>query len=235
MTTPPPQSRARRIASRIAYALSIFLYLAICLACLREWSSPHPWSRVDRFSGGYLLISLLWLAVAAKFIRLATGPKEIAAEASGKSYDPFTLLLITLIPIAELSVFLDYGHWHLMPALAQPALQWSGLALSVIGAMLLLWTDRHLLAHFSGDMTRREVIETGPYRFVRHPRYLSLLISRVSFALALASPLAWGFALLWFLALARRIRLEEAHRRKLFGPDYAAYTRRTSRLLPGAF
>jgi protein-S-isoprenylcysteine O-methyltransferase Ste14 len=220
---------------RLLYTLFFVVYFAASLACLRQWSGPHPWSRLDRFSGGYLLISLFWMLAAGKFLRLATGAKEIAAEISGKSYDPWTLIFTMLLPIAELTVFLDYGHWHLMSALAQPALQWAGLALSLAGALLLLWTDRQLLAHFAGDMTRRGVIETGPYRFVRHPRYLSLLLSRVAFALALASPPAWAFALLWFLVLARRIHLEEAHLRKIFCPDYAAYVRRTSRLLPGVF
>jgi protein-S-isoprenylcysteine O-methyltransferase Ste14 len=35
--------------------------------------------------------------------------------------------------------------------------------------------------------------------------------------------------------LARSIRLEEAHLCKIFGPDYAAYMRRTSRLIPGLY
>lgn len=119
--------------------------------------------------------------------------------------------------------------------LARPELQWAGLGLSVAGALMLFWTDRQLLAHFAGDLTHREVMETGPYRIIRHPRYLALLSSRVSLALALASPLGWVFVILWFIVFARRIRLEEAHLRQIFGPDYAAYMLRTSRPIPGVF
>jgi protein-S-isoprenylcysteine O-methyltransferase Ste14 len=223
---PPDKITARKAQF---YNLFFICYLAAMLLCLRQWHGPHPWSRLDRFSGGYIVLSILWLEASRGFLRTFLRRNEISGELSGASYDRWTLRFTMILPIIELSVFLDYGHWHLMPALAQPALQWAGLALSLLGALLLLWADRQLLAHFSGDMTRPEVMEAGPYRFARHPRYLALILSRVSFALALASPLGWAFALLWFLMLARRIRLEEAHLRKIFGPDYATYSRRTSR------
>jgi protein-S-isoprenylcysteine O-methyltransferase Ste14 len=37
------------------------------------------------------------------------------------------------------------------------------------------------------------------------------------------------------LFILRRMRLEEAHMRKLFGAERAAYSRRTARLLPGIY
>ena len=230
--SPPDKFTARKARF---YNLFFVCYVAAMLLCLRQWGSPHPWSRLDRFCGGYILLSLGWLETSRAFFRTFLQRKEIAGELSGASYDPWTLRFTMMLPIAELTVFLDYGHWHLMPALAQPSLQWAGLALSIVGALLLLWTDRELLAHFTGDMSRREVMETGPYRFIRHPRYAALLLSRFSLALALASPLGWGLALMWLLVLARRIRLEEVHLHKIFGADYAAYSRRTSRLLPGLY
>jgi protein-S-isoprenylcysteine O-methyltransferase Ste14 len=233
ISTAPENSPSHK--GRLFYTLFFVIYFATSLACLWQWSRPRPWSRLDRFFGGYILLSLLWLLAASDFLRTFQRQKEIGAELSGATFDPWTLRFTVVLPIAELTVFLDYGHWHLVPALSQPALQWAGLGISLAGALLLFWTDRQLLAHFAGDMTRREVMETGPYRFVRHPRYLALLLSRVAFALALASPLGWLFAVLWFLMLARRIRLEEVHLRKIFGTDYAAYMRRTSRLLPGVF
>lgn len=54
-------------------------------------------------------------------------------------------------------------------------------------------------------------LNSGPYRLVRHPRYLALIIAQTAFALIFASPLAWGFLVLWIFLMLRRIRLEERH------------------------
>jgi protein-S-isoprenylcysteine O-methyltransferase Ste14 len=78
-------------------------------------------------------------------------------------------------------------------------------------------------------------MRTGPYRFVRHPRYAALLVSRIAFALALASILVWIFALGWLWAILRRIGLEEAHTQELFGAEYGNYAATTRRLIPGVY
>ena len=188
-SSPPDKITARKAQF---YNLFFICYLAAMLLRLRQWGSARPWARLDRFSGGYLLLSILWLEASRGFLRTFLRRNEISGELSGASYDRWTLRFSMLLPLAELAIFLDYGHWRLMPTLARPSLQWTGLALSLLGALLLFWTDRQLLAHFAGDMSRRELMETGPYRFIRHPRYLALLLSRISLALALASPLGWG-------------------------------------------
>ncbi|MGH9747166.1 MAG: methyltransferase family protein [Candidatus Acidiferrales bacterium] len=211
------------------------IYILAMLACLRQWGSADPWSRLDRFSGGYILASVLWVAASLRFFRFVSGPKDVAAELTGASYDKKLFAVITGVSLAELLVFVDYGHWHLMPALEKPALQAAGIVLSLLALLWLVWTDRYLLAHFSAGLTQRKVISGGPYRLVRHPRYFALIVSRIAFALALASPIAWGFLVVWIFAIARRIRLEEEHLRDVFGVDYAEYASRTARLIPGVF
>ena len=97
------------------------------------------------------------------------------------------------------------------------------------------WTDRFLLAHFSGDLANRKIIERGPYRLVRHPRYLALTDSRIAFALVLASIVLWCLFPLWMFAILHRIQREELHLRKIFGPDYEAYCQGAARLIPGIY
>jgi protein-S-isoprenylcysteine O-methyltransferase Ste14 len=89
--------------------------------------------------------------------------------------------------------------------LESPRYQTLGLLLSLAGCAWLAWTDQFLLGHFSGDLNNRKIIMSGPYHSVRHPRYLALLSSRVAFALALASILAWVFCIFWLLAIRRRL------------------------------
>jgi protein-S-isoprenylcysteine O-methyltransferase Ste14 len=213
----------------------IALYFAAALACLWQWGSPRPWSRVDIFSGGFLLISLMWIYATMQFHRAIFRSREVMREASGMTFDPEMLTWINVFAVAELSVFADYGHWHLVPQLEKPVLQTIGLVMYFLGAVWLIWTDRHLSRQFQGNLSNRKVLNDGPYRFVRHPRYAALIASRIAFSLALASILAWGFALGWLWVNLRRVRLEEAHLHSLFGAEYEAYAARTARFLPGIY
>jgi protein-S-isoprenylcysteine O-methyltransferase Ste14 len=61
------------------------------------------------------------------------------------------------------------------------------------------------------------------------------MASRIGFALAIPSILAWVLVLGWFLAVRRRIKLEELHLQDVFGVAYSAYAGRTSRLIPGLY
>jgi protein-S-isoprenylcysteine O-methyltransferase Ste14 len=211
------------------------IYLAVAIACLLQWGSPDHWSRVDFLSGGFLALSFLWMAETIRFNRAVGHAENIHHEASGMSYDPGMAKGITVLALGELLVFLDYGHWRLTPELAQPVLQSLGLALYAITPAWMWWADSYLGRHFSGGLTGRKIMTDGPFRYVRHPRYAGLIVSRVAFALTFASAIAWLFVLGWVLLVLRRIHLEEAQLQKLFGADYAAYAQRTARLFPGIY
>ncbi len=234
MAEPAEKSRFLKKAYWAAQAFYLFYYLA-ALAGLRQWGVPDPWTRLDRFSGGFLLLALLWTVADLRWHRTIFQSEPILREASGASFDPGMLRVVAVLSVAELAVFLDYGHWRLAEWLAQPRLQWLGLVLSLLGLLWLFWTDRHLTQHFSPDLEQPRMISGGPYRYVRHPRYAAILASRIAMALALASVVAWALFLVWLVLLLRRIRREEPHLRELFGAEYDAYARRTARLVPGLF
>jgi len=110
------------------------------------------------------------------------------------------------------------------------------LALVVAAMALRYWAVRSLGGRWStrvivvpGD----PAVTTGPYRFVRHPNYLAVIIEM--FALPLVHS-AWLTALVFSAAnallLARRIAHEEAALR-LHG-DYEARLGDRARLVPGA-
>ena len=78
----------------------------------------------------------------------------------------------------------------------------------------------------------QKVISSGPYRFVRHPLYLSSLIMWLSTPLALGSYLAWpAFVLLIPFYVFRLLNEEKTLRQEL--PGYPEYCLRTRfRLVP---
>ncbi|RMF57345.1 MAG: isoprenylcysteine carboxylmethyltransferase family protein [Calditrichaeota bacterium] len=72
----------------------------------------------------------------------------------------------------------------------------------------------------------------GPYRFIRHPMYTSLLM--FTGALLLDYP-TWLRGILWlalFITLIFKIRYEETLLQKKF-PHYTEYAQRSKRLFPG--
>jgi protein-S-isoprenylcysteine O-methyltransferase Ste14 len=72
---------------------------------------------------------------------------------------------------------------------------------------------------------------SGPYRWIRHPMYMGTLLITSAW---LAEGCSWARGLAW-LALAGvlvvKLRLEERMLGAMF-PEYAAYARRTRRLIP---
>lgn len=86
-------------------------------------------------------------------------------------------------------------------------------------------------------VTEREhrVCDTGPYRFVRHPGYLGLLLAQLAFPLVTGSGWAFAPALVGGALLIARTALEDRFlTARLAG--YVAYTHRTRwRLVPGVF
>ena len=124
------------------------------------------------------------------------------------------------------------------PFLAQPddRLQW--LAFSALGVIVGLYTLAHnKLGNFGiypEPIPDACLITTGPYRWVRHPMYTSLLLFMLGIALYRhAWPNYLGLALL-SLAILGKIHREETHLHRRFA-DYAAYVRRTRRLIPRIF
>lgn len=226
----PRRTRSVRLA-----LLSPFAYQGIALLCLRHWGSATPWGDLDFFSGGFFVLTAIRLVYEIRFNRGIFDSREALREASGLTYDRVTVRCANVLFVGNLSVFLDYGHWHLTPALRQPGLQITGLAVYACAMAGLMWTDTCLVRHFQADLNQRQLMTTGPFAIVRHPRYASLLLAKLGSSLLLASVFAWMLLLASVLVFLRRIRLEETHLREIFGSSYGSYTGRTSRLLPGIY
>jgi protein-S-isoprenylcysteine O-methyltransferase Ste14 len=143
----------------------------------------------------------------------------------------YTVLLL-LTPIVA---GLDAGRfrWSVMPRLAQ-LLAWLGLALA--GA-LVFWaiTSNTYLSRMARiqDDRGQTVVTAGPYRIVRHPMYLGVIVLFACMPVALGS--WWALlpgALIGALFVLRTAKEDQMLRDELSG--YAEYARRVRyRLVPG--
>jgi protein-S-isoprenylcysteine O-methyltransferase Ste14 len=79
-----------------------------------------------------------------------------------------------------------------------------------------------------------KMIEQGPYRLIRHPMYLSLMLAGLGAALAAMSVVAWISWAGLVLVLNAKAAMEERALRQQF-PHYQDYCARSWRFLPGIF
>jgi len=120
------------------------------------------------------------------------------------------------------------GYWVLLPMLFATAaldagrFRWSDMsiavqalgAVSLIAAFLVIWwctASNHFLSANARIQSERgqKVVRQGPYRFVRHPMYTSLIVLMFGMALTLGSWLAIVPAGLIALLLVVRTSLED--------------------------
>lgn len=225
-----PRSDGRSVGLKL---LVPFAYPVVAFLCLRHWGNA-PWADLDFFAASFFVCTVALSLYELRFLRLFEA-RETLREASGLSYDPTTVKWATILTLGELTVFLDYGHWHLTPALRQSSLQIPGLVLHVSATAGLAWTDTCLAGYFRCDPTSRQLLTRGPFAVVRHPRYASLLLGKLGFSLLFGSVFAWISLLVSVFLIHRRIRKEEIHLLGLFGAAYATYAGRKARVIPGIY
>ncbi len=109
------------------------------------------------------------------------------------------------------------------------------LVLMAAGIGLRFYAIRTLGKYFTVTVRTHQaqrVIETGPYRLVRHPSYSASLLTFAGMCLALANWLVLVTIVFPVMGFAYRIRVEEAVLLDALGDDYRRYMRHTKRLVP---
>ena len=133
-------------------------------------------------------------------------------------------------------VYLIWPSAVMWASLPLPAwLRWLGAAFGLAGAGMMVWTLSNLGKNLTDTVATRHdatLVTSGPYRFVRHPFYVTaaLLILGASLLSANWLILAGGLAAMALLVM--RTPKEEQKLVEKFGDPYRAYMERTGRFLP---
>ena len=140
------------------------------------------------------------------------------------------LLIAVMLPVCGFDYSLLWSHG--LPALL-PGL---GLMVFVLGYVIIIWSMR-VNPFFSAVVRIQEdrghvVAATGPYRFVRHPGYLAMILQFLAIPLALGSLYAYiPAALAAGVYIARTALEDKTLKNELTG--YQAYAERVRfRLFP---
>ena len=121
-------------------------------------------------------------------------------------------------------------NWH------QHLLFWMGIALMLAGLAFRWYAIRALGKFFTRDVSTRSgqtVVDSGPYRLIRHPSYSGSLLMFLGTGLAMTN---WASLLALLLGagigFAYRVRVEEQVLCAELGEPYRAYMQRTRRFIP---
>lgn len=129
---------------------------------------------------------------------------------------------------------------YLYLSAVMPRTSWmppGGVVLVVLGIALFIWARRTLGKNYSGHVSVKqgqELVQSGPYRILRHPAYAGYLLMALGLGLGYSS-IAGLLAILVLLlpSTIYRINVEEKLLAGHFGEAYQEYTYRTKRLIPG--
>jgi protein-S-isoprenylcysteine O-methyltransferase Ste14 len=88
--------------------------------------------------------------------------------------------------------------------------------------------------HYTANPTAGGLVTTGPYRYLRHPIYASILLLVWAVVSANASPASVALGVLATAMLVLRMIFEETLLRRAY-PEYEDYARRTKRVVPFIF
>lgn len=112
----------------------------------------------------------------------------------------------------------------------------AGIVVFLLGAALRWWAILSLGRYFTMDVQLRStqsVVQSGPYRFVRHPSYTGILIMLLGVGLVLAS---WASIVVILvggvIGLGYRVAVEERALVDALGQPYVDYMRQTQRFIP---
>ncbi|MBN2736444.1 MAG: isoprenylcysteine carboxylmethyltransferase family protein [Spirochaetales bacterium] len=220
----------------IIKALGIFIFIIILWLILVLTAGNFFWTEALLLSGAYGISVLVFMIIG--YIKFPDLMKERTNP--GKNVKPWDLLIMRAVYpavlIAQLIVCaLDAQrfHWTTIPVYFQI----TGAVLFVITE---IWTFYVVLSNpFASSVVRiqndrnQKVISTGPYKLVRHPMYLGLLLLFFAIPLFLESQFGLAFSVLLSVIFVIRTKKEDdTLKAELDGyQDYCQKTKK--RLIPG--
>lgn len=111
----------------------------------------------------------------------------------------------------------------------------AGLVLMVAGMALRWYAIWVLGVSFTCEVSTRpgqEVVQSGPYRWIRHPSYTGGLLTVLGVLVCCTNPVSLAALVLAGAGYAYRISVEERALATDLGAPYRDYMRRTKRLIP---
>jgi protein-S-isoprenylcysteine O-methyltransferase len=184
------------------------------------------------------IASSLGLLFVLSEVALAKFKRAKSGEARDADRGSLLLLWVVIVLAVNLAYFLP----SLVPSLGfgpRGAFVNVGAALFAAGLALRWYAILYLGRFFTVNVAisrDHRLIDTGPYRFIRHPSYSGALVAFVGLGLCIGNWASLATILVPTLVVfSWRIRVEEQALLAALGEPYFNYMQRTKRLMPAIY
>lgn len=195
--------------------------------------------RPSRLSGVIEVVVQLtmtaWLVLeAGLLIRDRIRGKGSAARDQGTLWLNIVIITAAVVAAGLLTgAVRNAGPWEF----GSTGLSAAGLLVMWTGLAVRIWAIAVLGSSFRTTVevdTSQRVVDSGPYRWVRHPSYTGIVLLMAGLGLVYGNVPALAILLVLPAGvLIHRIFVEEAVLTEVIGRAYADYAARTKRLVPG--
>lgn len=218
----------------ITFLVVVTPILAICLAWLGFETiptNPLGWSLLITGIAYAVGVVIFLVFRRQRFWEARVGKEILREEGGDRSFWLITLGIMAGFYLSPLE-YLYFATWLPRTVL----MKFSGLGLAVAGSVLFVWARRTLGASYSGHIMvgkRQELVQSGPYRFIRHPAYAGYLLMALGISVGYSSLIGLISVLVLLLpSLVYRIKVEEKLLGERFGEAYQQYASQVKRLIP---
>lgn len=169
---------------------------------------------------------------------------RLKAAASGEkiTHKDEGYLFASVLRVAGLCLWIATLAYLISPTSVQwatfplhPSVRWMGVISGVGCSALMYWTLSSLGKNLTDTVVTRTdatLVTHGPYRWVRHPFYVTAALLMASVTLLTANWLIGGSSLIVLVLLAIRTPKEEQMLIDRFGQQYRDYMTNTGRFFP---
>jgi protein-S-isoprenylcysteine O-methyltransferase Ste14 len=184
--------------------------------------------------GGALWLGLIF-GLAEIYLALT---KRSQSQVLSQDRQTFYMLWGVII----ISIFMAIQMMWLVPGAELPAQRGFyifGFCIFLIGLVLRWYSVGYLTRYFRINTSadpEHSVVDSGPYRYIRHPTYTGALLAFLGLGFCFGNWLSILFLTLPIIgAFIWRVRIEEEAMLQSIGRDYRDYTRQTERLVPWVY
>lgn len=134
--------------------------------------------------------------------------------------------------IVLLNIVCRNNDWGIMPKL----IYWCGIIFIIIGVILRIYSVLTLGKAFTISVqvnSNQKIIQSGPYKYIRHPAYSGSILSLIGISLAFRSSIGVVGTLIIIASMyGYRIKIEESMLASNFKTSYLEYKKHTKRIIP---
>jgi len=179
----------------------------------------------------YQIIYLIWFFSEIYLNRFVRSGKS---DMKYKDKNTVNYLWVSIVVSIIIGVFVSVNFIRpIFPGVPLPLI---GTITIIIGMIIRFIAIIQLGRFFTVDVTIRDkhkLIQSGFYKYLRHPSYTGSLLSFLGFGLSLNNWFSFAIVFLPVLfAFIYRMKIEEKVMAEQFGKQYQDYINRTRRIIP---